>query len=369
MDFSSWRLVGIDMFDKLKEMWKRRRKTREIKSFKEDQEKEGAFDKVDRGIKKVPLERIVGSVGRYHDFDGMFRLKRHLPQERMRNMVDAMKKNKPLPPVKLFQIKNEYYVLDGNHRVSAAKELGRIEIDAVIVELLPSPNTLENIIYREKTEFDDKTRLLYSIELTEVGQYDYLLKQISEHQRFLEEQEPAESVTFQSAASDWYGTIYCPLTGIIKKGSLVKTFPERTIADLYSYISFHQWEKGSSRKYGIGIDRLIPKSMVEFRKKMADKKEFEYPDMLREITTFILINVEAKDGLLILEKLYTVKEIKEVHSVHGNIDIIAKAVLKRDLLASDSEVIAQFVEDRIRRINGIRSTTTLIPGFSKVKNF
>ncbi|MCP4693735.1 MAG: ParB N-terminal domain-containing protein [Desulfobacterales bacterium] len=355
------------MFDKLKETWRRGRKAREIKSFREDQEREGAFDRVDRGIKKVPVERIVGSVGRYHDFDGMFRLKRHLPRDRFQNMIKAMKNNKPLPPVKLYQIKNEYYVLDGNHRVSAAKELGRHEIDAVIVELLPSPNTLENILYREKSEFEDKTRLLYSIELTEVGQYEYLQKQIVEHQHFLEQQEPGEPAAFPAAAADWYDTIYCPLTGIIKKGSLIRSFPERTIADLYTYISFHQWEKESRRKYGIGIDRLIPKSMAAFRKKMADKKEFEYPDMLREITAFILINVEAKDGLLILEKLFSVKEIQEVHSVHGNVDIIAKLVLRRDLLASDSEVIAQFVEDRIRRINGIRSTTTLIPGFSKQK--
>lgn len=357
------------MFDKLKEKWNLQRKPREVKSFREDQEKEGAFDEVKRGIRQVPLDRIVGSVGRYHDFDGMFRLKPHLPRERMQNILNVMKSNKPLPPVKLYQIKNEYYVLDGNHRVSAAKELGRHEIDAVIVELLPSPNTLENILYREKTDFEDKTRLLYSIELTEVGQYDYLLKQITEHQAFLERREPEMSVTLQEAAEDWCDTIYRPLISIIKKGALIKSFPERTIADLYTYISFHQWEKGSRRKYGIGIDRLIPKNMAEFRKKMADKKESEYPDMVREITAFILINLDAKEGFEILDKLYGVKEIKEVHSVHGNIDILVKSVLKRDLLASDSEVIAQFVEERIRRIPGIRSTITLIPGFSKVKKY
>jgi ribosome biogenesis GTPase A len=64
----------------------------------------------------------------------------------------------------------------------------------------------------------------------------------------------------------------------------------------------------------------------------------------------------------------SIEEIREVHSVHGNIDIIAKVVLTRDLLSSDAEVISRFVQQRIRLIPGILSTQTLIPGTSKVKS-
>ncbi len=53
--------------------------------------------------------------------------------------------------------KNEYFVLDGNHRVAAAKEMGYESIDAHILEFLPSRNSLENILYREKIKFRDKT--------------------------------------------------------------------------------------------------------------------------------------------------------------------------------------------------------------------
>jgi hypothetical protein len=45
-----------------------------LKSFKEVQEQEAAFDTRDRGTRVVPLDRIVGSVGRYHDFDERFRI-------------------------------------------------------------------------------------------------------------------------------------------------------------------------------------------------------------------------------------------------------------------------------------------------------
>ena len=87
-----------------------------VRSFSDQQQKEAAFDSRVRGIRTVPIDRIVGSVGRYHDFDSKFRLKQHLPRERLDRIRQAMGAGKPLPPVELYQIKDEYYVLDGNHR-------------------------------------------------------------------------------------------------------------------------------------------------------------------------------------------------------------------------------------------------------------
>ena len=149
---------------------KRPKKVDEVQSFKEKQLHEGAFDARDRGIREVPVDRIVGSVGRYHDFDRTFRLKRHVATERFENIKNAMRNGKNLPPVELCQIKKEYFVLDGNHRISAAKELAWSDIKAHIQEFIPTKDTLENIIFREKAEFDDNSELRHTIELTEVGQ-------------------------------------------------------------------------------------------------------------------------------------------------------------------------------------------------------
>jgi DNA-binding Lrp family transcriptional regulator len=342
------------------------RRAEEVKSFKENQKNEEAFDTIDRGTCSVPVNRIVGSVGRYHDFDSKFRLKQHVPSDRLQNIRRAMQEGKPLPRVKLFKIKDEYYVLDGNHRVSAAKEFGYQDVDADIVEFIPSKNTLENIRYREKAEFQDKTGLPYSIDLTEVGQYSHLIKQISKHQNFLE-QTPGEGVSIENAALDWHETIYRPLTTIIEKAHLIESFPKRTIADLYTYITFHQWERSAVRKYGNGINQLISKDMEDFRKKMSNREEFEYPEMQREIIVFILMNISGKRGSRIIEKLYALEEVREVHSVHGNVDILAKIVLTRDLISSDAETIWNFVNNKVGQITGIVSTQTLIPGFSKVK--
>jgi DNA-binding Lrp family transcriptional regulator len=339
-----------------------------VKSFKESQKKEKAFDTKDRGLRMVPLHKIVGSVGRYHDFDKRFRIRPHLPAERLENIKNVMQRGKPLPPVKLYQIKNDYYVLDGNHRIAAAIELGHKEIQAQIIEFIPTDNTLENLVFRQKSGFEDLTALPYPIELTELGQYDHLIDQIVIHRDFLESA-TAASVSMQKAAADWFQTIYSPLVAVIRKGSLLEQFPGRTLADLYAYISVHQWEKkDQALQYGIGINRLVPENMEDFRRNMAELTESEYPEMLRVITAFVLINVSAKKEFRVVDKLFSLAEVEEVHSVHGNVDVIAKIVLRRDLISSDAETIGDFVHNKIRQIPGVISTQTLIPGHSRQKS-
>jgi hypothetical protein len=348
-------------------MMESKSKARAVKSFREAQVREAAYESRDRGMQTVPLKRIVGSVSRYKDFDTRFRLKEHLPQERLRFIRKAMQEGRPLVPVELYQVKDEYFVVDGNHRISVAKELGYRELEAHVVELLPSPETPENTLYREKRSFQEQTGLAEAIELTELGQYGVLFDQIRGHQGFLGEEEGAP-VPLPRAAEDWRRSIFAPLVSILEANELPRRFPGRTAADLYTYISSHQWGRRHERSYGFGIDQILGSDMEEFRKNMANRKETDYPEMLREMTVFILMNISARHETKIIDRLFSIDEIREVHSVHGNIDIIVKAVLTRDLLSSDAEVVSRFVQQRIRRIPGILSTQTLIPGISKVKN-
>lgn len=336
-------------------------------SFNDRRQSEAAFDSRIRGIRTVPIERIVGSVGRYQDFDDRFRLKPHVPSERLQRIKEALREGRLLPPVKLYQIKDDYYVMDGNHRIAAAKELGHDEILADIIELIPSPTTLQNLVFRDRADFLDRTQLKGEIQLTEVGQYAHLLKQIEDHRAYLQ-QERTDGLSLDAAAQDWYKTIYRPLCEIIRRGHLLESLPGRSIADLYAYISVHQWETGRRRRYGSGIDELIPDDMEAFRKKMMEMKDCDYPEMRRGITAFVLMNVQGKKELKVVDKIYELEEVREVHSVHGDIDILVKIVLSRDLLSSDAEVISQFVHEKIRQLPGVISTKTLIPGYSKIKD-
>ncbi len=339
---------------------------KKLRSFNTRQAKEEAYEAIERGTLLVPLEKIVGSVGRYHDFDNQFKVPSQNQDERLKGILKAMKAGKEMPPISLYQIKEDLFIVDGHHRFYAARELGRSHIHSRIVELLPSKNTLENKLYIEQIGFRDKGGLSDVIRLTELGQVHHLKWQVNEHKKYLAEKKQ-QDITFKQAASDWYVTIYKPLVTIIDNSDLVKAFPRRTVDDLYLYISTHQWEKGKKRQYGIGIDKLIPTDMEEFRQKMAEHKEQEYPEMRREITVFILFNVDGQYEQQVFDKLLALDEVREVHTVHGSIDMIAKITLTRDILSSDAELLSHFIQSTIRQWKGVVSTQTLMPGMSRIK--
>ena len=100
---------------------------------------------------------------------------------------------------------------------------------------------------------------------------------------------------------------------------------------------------------------------------MNELKDIDYPEMKQGITVFILMIVQAKKEIKLIEKLFELEAVKEVHSVHGDVDLLVKVVLSRDLLSSDAEIISQFVHERVRQLPGVISTKTLIPGLSKIK--
>ncbi len=345
----------------------RKRRNAPDPSFNRRQQQEGAWDAVERGTLMVPLARIVGSVGRYHDFDRQFKT-RHPGRrnERLQAILAAMRAGRRLPPIALYQIKDDFYILDGHHRFQAARELGQTEILSRIVELLPSAHSMEAILCREKTEFQQKYRLPEAITLTEPGQFARFDWQINEHRHHLSSKEPDTAV--DTAARDWYATIYRPLHILVERSSLLDAFPERTIGDLCLYISTHQWQLGKKRKYGIKFDRLIPTDMEVFRMNMLNRNEHEYPEMQREITVFMLLNIDGREEEEILAKMKKMEEIREIHTVHGTYDLLIKITLHRDLLSSDAELISQFTQETIRQWEGVISTHTLIPGMSLIKD-
>jgi hypothetical protein len=107
-----------------------------LPSFEEARKVIGGFIQVPRGIRTVPVAKIVGSVGRTRDFDEAFLPTRASAATRWRRVDRAFYGDKELPPVRLFKVGDEYFVEDGNHRVSVARYQGVEMIDAEVVELL-----------------------------------------------------------------------------------------------------------------------------------------------------------------------------------------------------------------------------------------
>ena len=196
--------------------------------------------------KEVPLDKIVGSVGRYHDFNRAF-LPRAQVDPRRWARIARLQRQSRLPPIDLFQVGNVYFVRDGHHRVSAARALKYRTIRAHVVEiplrvpLDPSTSPTDLIRKAEYTDFLEKTSLDRThpdqrIELTLPGGYARLLQHIEVHQ-FYTGLRSRRYPTLPEAANNWYRSVYLPVIERIRTSGVLASFPSRTEADLYLWVS------------------------------------------------------------------------------------------------------------------------------------
>ncbi len=107
-------------------------------SFEEVRKALGASNKIRLGRRTVPVERIVGSVGRYRDFDQTFLPAKASVGRKWRRIDGAFHRGEELPPVMLYKVGEAYFVEDGNHRVSVARYQGVEWIDAEVTEFFPA---------------------------------------------------------------------------------------------------------------------------------------------------------------------------------------------------------------------------------------
>jgi len=203
-----------------------------------------------RGIQTVPLAQIVGSVDRYRDFDRAFLPTQSHTIHRWRSISRAFYDDVSLPPVKLYKVGDAYFVLDGNHRVSVARDRGQEFIEAEVIEArtrVPVEATVDADdleVLGEYADFLERTRLdelrpEQDIRFTIGGGYERLLEHIAVHRYFMG-LEQGRFIPEEEAVCDWYDNIYMPLVRIIREQDILKHFPGRTEADLYLWIMDHQ---------------------------------------------------------------------------------------------------------------------------------
>jgi hypothetical protein len=86
-------------------------------------------------LQVVLLDQIVGSEGRYQEFDRAFFPRQSRTRNRWISLASASYEQSPLPPVELYQVGAAYFVRDGNHRISVARARGQEFIDAYVTEM------------------------------------------------------------------------------------------------------------------------------------------------------------------------------------------------------------------------------------------
>ena len=271
------------------------KKKENLKSFSEIQKEENAYNSVNLGIKEVSLDKIVGSVEKYADFDKNFVPKNNVVKQRWINIYIGYTSDSMLPTVILYKIKDNYYVYDGNHRVSVAKFLNFATIEAQVEEFLPTKDTKDKVIYRENMIFEKETGLS-DIFLLESIKYKYLKEEIESYKNFLDKRKN-ENMNLKKAAKNWHINVFLPIKMILSENEIIKNY-EGNPDDVFLFFLEHKYYL--SKNHGKNVGYLY--SVINFINlvKTNENKDLEN---ICEIQTQELIEkckkLEKIDGELI----------------------------------------------------------------------
>ncbi len=227
------------------------RRSADLLSFEDVQLRLRLMQKNYRGIQDIELDRIRGSVGRYQDFTREF-LPRNDSMRQRWQRVDTIAIIQGMDPIEVYQVGEMYFVLDGNHRVSVARQSGMKTIQAHVWEyatpvgLSPDADLDEVLIKAEYTDFLGKTKLNelrpeQEIVFTTPGRYRELECQIAMYQQVLE-QIDQEPIDYPDAVTAWYDMLYTPSVQIIEERGVLEHCPNRTEADLFIWVWEHHEE-------------------------------------------------------------------------------------------------------------------------------
>ena len=207
-----------------------------------------------RGMQAIPINKIVGSEGRYRDFNKYFLPRKDFLRARWERVDRAQITNVPLPAIQLYEIGGAYFVRDGNHRVSVARSQGVEDIDAEVTslssqitihpsmtvdELREAVVRYEKNIFYEKTSFGTRTGDM-KLDFTQPGSYDVIYNHILVHKYYLNQSRKGE-LPFEEALVSWYSNVYRPIIRIIDGDMLCLNFPGKSPSDLYVWIVKH-WD-------------------------------------------------------------------------------------------------------------------------------
>ncbi len=224
--------------------------TRELLPYDEVRRRLHAVESAAERREDVPLAAIVGSVDRYQDFSRDFLPRMDADKDRWVRVKLAVTGMAGVPPVELYRIGDAYFVKDGNHRVSVARQLGARSIEALVtpvqtrVALSPDDDPDDLIIKSEYADFLEQTQIDVlrpgaDLTVTAPGQYEALSEHIRVHRYFMgiDQDRP---IPYREAVGHWYDAVYLPVVEAIRVHGLLRGFEGRTETDLYLFLSEHR---------------------------------------------------------------------------------------------------------------------------------
>lgn len=243
------------------------RRSNELISFHEVRRRFKPEGESYRGMQEAPVRQIIGSFDRFRDFDRAFLPRQAHSASRWKNIDRAFHTDVRLPPVQLYKVGDVYFVKDGNHRVSVARERGVEFIDAEVIEshlrvpLDASMSPFQVLLQVEYAEFLrltdlDRRRPDHDIRPSALGRYDEIWDHILIRQVELSELAGRE-VPLGDAIEDWFDTIYSPIARIARERGVLRRFPNRTEADIYLWTMAHRDDLIDREDHAVGPEEAV----------------------------------------------------------------------------------------------------------------
>lgn len=265
----------------------------DLLSYDEIADQLKVVDSEKRGIEEIPLDAIVGSVGRYDDFTRTFMPRKAHDEARWAGVMTAAPDVNLLPPIDVYQIGDIYFVLDGNHRVSIARQQGYKRIKAQVIEvrtrvpLPPGAQPDAMIIHAEYAAFLEHTKLDLlrpgvDLRVTVPGRYDELRAHIEVFRYRLETAEDAE-LSDEEAFTRWYDHAYLPVVYTIRDLRLHRHFPGRTETDFYLWVADYQAELKNRIGWDISLSNAAGKLAAHFDDQQPESRLQRWRQRLRKV--------------------------------------------------------------------------------------
>lgn len=174
-------------------------KDKPFKCFVGEYEDRQILSRSYKGVKAIDVNRIVGTVGRCHDDNSNWQdLKINSRFKGIKRAIEEMEK---MPPIKVYKVEDEYYIVDGHHRVMASRDINRHFIDAEIIEYkFKESKDTANKRYQDcpMKDFNERTGLR-GIILKSKEAYDKLISTILDFG-----QDMGDNYSLPDVSSRWY---------------------------------------------------------------------------------------------------------------------------------------------------------------------
>ena len=321
------------------------KKQENLKSFTEIQKEENAYNSVNLGIKEISLDKIVGSVEKYSYFDKNFVPKNDIVKQRWINIYVGYMMDSMLPPVILYKIKDDYYVYDGNHRVSVAKFLNFASIEAEVEEFLPTKDTKDKVIYQEHMFFEKETGI-EEIILSEPIKYKYLREEIESYTDLLNKRRNG-NFSLREGAEKWYKEIFLPIKVLLKENNIAKS-QKKNISDIFMFLLDHKYylskNEGKNKGYLYSTIDFINLVKTNENKNLHNMCQIETQEAVEKYRKLAALDEELID-LSFQEK----KEKKEL--------------LKKEISEYFSEALEKLPVRYSEYLAGIESSKDIFSGY------